>query len=103
MLYLSLGSIKLFCCLQTDDRLRRYLAEAIGHCCIWGTNRAFFGEIGAVASLVIYLKSKDSLVHQTTVMTLYQLSKDPNNIIIMHKKGVVQVSTTSITVKFLGQ
>lgn len=69
---------------------------------MWGTNRASFGEMGAVGSLVTYLKSKDSSVHQTTVMTLYQLSKNPNNIIIMHKKRVVQVSTISVTVTFLG-
>uniref|UniRef100_A0A665UWR7 Armadillo repeat containing 4 n=1 Tax=Echeneis naucrates TaxID=173247 RepID=A0A665UWR7_ECHNA len=74
----------------TDDRLRCYLAEAIGHCCMWGSNRKSFGEAGAVAPLVRYLKSKDSTVHQSTAMALYQLSKDPNNCITMHEKGVVK-------------
>ncbi|XP_037829269.1 armadillo repeat-containing protein 4-like, partial [Kryptolebias marmoratus] len=31
---------------STDDKFRRYLAEAIGHCCMWGTNRGSFGETG---------------------------------------------------------
>ncbi|XP_044031908.1 outer dynein arm-docking complex subunit 2 isoform X2 [Siniperca chuatsi] len=74
----------------TDDRLRRHLAEAIGHCCMWGSNRASFGDAGAVAPLVRYLKSKDKAVHQSTAMALYQLSKDPNNCITMHGKGVVK-------------
>uniref|UniRef100_A0A671YMZ7 Outer dynein arm docking complex subunit 2 n=1 Tax=Sparus aurata TaxID=8175 RepID=A0A671YMZ7_SPAAU len=74
----------------TDDRLRRHLAEAISHCCMWGSNRASFGEAGAVASLVRYLKSKERPVHQSTAMALYQLSKDPNNCITMHGKGVVK-------------
>uniref|UniRef100_A0A3Q1JFH4 Armadillo repeat containing 4 n=1 Tax=Anabas testudineus TaxID=64144 RepID=A0A3Q1JFH4_ANATE len=75
----------------SDDRLRRYLAEAIGHCCIWGSNRSSFGDAGAVAPLVHYLKSKDSAVHQSTAMALYQLSKDPSNCITMHERGVVKV------------
>ncbi|KAI4807030.1 hypothetical protein KUCAC02_017808 [Chaenocephalus aceratus] len=74
----------------TDDRLRRHLAEAIGHCCMWGSNKASFGDAGAVAPLVRYLKSKDKEVHQSTAMALYQLSKDPNNCITMHEKGVVK-------------
>uniref|UniRef100_A0A7N8XJX0 Outer dynein arm docking complex subunit 2 n=1 Tax=Mastacembelus armatus TaxID=205130 RepID=A0A7N8XJX0_9TELE len=74
----------------SDDKLRRHLAEAIGHCCMWGSNRASFGVSGAVAPLVRYLKSKDSAVHQSTAMALYQLSKDPNNCITMHEKGVVK-------------
>lgn len=82
----------LFLSPQTDDRLRRHLAEAIGHCCMWGSNRASFGDAGAVAPLVRYLKSKDKAVHQSTAMALYQLSKDPNNCITMHEKGVVKVS-----------
>ncbi|KAK5603323.1 hypothetical protein CRENBAI_010018 [Crenichthys baileyi] len=74
----------------TDNRLRCYLAEAIGHCCMWSTNRASFGEFGAVGPLVRYLKSKDRSVLLSTAMALYQLSKDPNNIITMHEEGVVQ-------------
>ncbi|XP_035475495.1 outer dynein arm-docking complex subunit 2 [Scophthalmus maximus] len=74
----------------TDDRLRRHLAEAIGHCCMWGSNRASFGEARAVAPLVHYLKSKDTAVHLSTAMALYQLSKNPYNCITMHKKRVVK-------------
>lgn len=77
---------------QSDDRLRCYLAGAIGHCCMWGSNRASFGDAGAVAPLVQYLKSKDRGVQQSTAMALYQLSKDPNNCITMHRKGAVKVS-----------
>lgn len=88
---LGINSI-LFSSLQTDNRLRRHLAEAIGHCCMWGSNRASFGDAGAVAPLVRYLKTKDRGVHQSTAMALYQLSKDPNNCITMHRKGVVKVS-----------
>uniref|UniRef100_A0A3B4WF26 Outer dynein arm docking complex subunit 2 n=1 Tax=Seriola lalandi dorsalis TaxID=1841481 RepID=A0A3B4WF26_SERLL len=74
----------------TDDRLRRHLADAISQCCMWGSNRASFGEAGAVAPLVRYLKSKDSAVHESTAMALYQLSKDPQNCVTMHSKGVVK-------------
>ena len=86
---------------QTDDRLRRHLAEAIGHCCMWGSNRASFGDAGAVAPLVHYLESKDPAVHQSTAMALYQLSKDPNNCITMHGKGVVKVSCSAVGAEFL--
>lgn len=82
----------MFCSSQTDIRLRHHLAEAIGHCCTWGSNRVSFGDAGAVAPLVGYLKSKDKAVHKSTVMALYQLSKDPNNCITMHREGVVKVS-----------
>lgn len=81
--------------------LRRHLAEAVGHCCMWGSNRASFGEAGAVAPLVRYLKSKDHRVHQSTAMALYQLSKDPNNCITMHEKGVVKVSGISQSFLFV--
>lgn len=77
---------------QTDERLRRYLSEAIGLCSMCRCNRASFGDSGAVAPLVRYLKSKDEAVHQRTAMALYQLSRNPNNIITMHAKGAVKVS-----------
>lgn len=77
---------------QTDERLRRYLSEAIGLCSMCRCNRASFGDSGAVAPLVRYLKSKDERVHQRTAMALYQLSRNPNNIITMHAKGAVKVS-----------
>ncbi|KAI4892456.1 hypothetical protein NFI96_000741 [Prochilodus magdalenae] len=73
-----------------DDKLRRYLAEAIARCCMWGGNRVAFGEAGAVAPLVCYLRSKDPSVHQATAQALFQLSKDPNNCITMHESGVVK-------------
>uniref|UniRef100_A0A8C5NAX5 Armadillo repeat containing 4 n=1 Tax=Gouania willdenowi TaxID=441366 RepID=A0A8C5NAX5_GOUWI len=74
----------------SDNRLRRYLADAIGHCCMWGTNRSSFGDATAVAPLVRYLKAKDSWVNQSTAMALYQLSKDPYNCITMYEKGAVK-------------
>uniref|UniRef100_A0A3B5PYU9 Armadillo repeat containing 4 n=1 Tax=Xiphophorus maculatus TaxID=8083 RepID=A0A3B5PYU9_XIPMA len=74
----------------TDDRLRCHLAEAIGHCCMWSSNRACFGDHGAVGPLVSYLESNDNLLLLNTTMALYQLSKDPNNIITMHEEGVVE-------------
>ena len=77
--------------LQADDKLRRYLAEAVARCCMWGSNRVAFGEAGAVAPLVRYLRSKDPSVHQATAQALFQLSKDPNNCITMHETGVVKV------------
>lgn len=68
---------------------------------MWGSNRASFGDAGAVAPLVRYLKSKDKAVHQSTAMALYQLSKDPNNCITMHGKGVVKVSCSALEATFL--
>ncbi|XP_034027915.1 armadillo repeat-containing protein 4 [Thalassophryne amazonica] len=73
-----------------NDRLRYHLADVIGHCCILGCNRISFGEAGVVAPLVHYLKSSNSAVHQTTAHALFQLSKEPNNCITMHKNGVVR-------------
>ncbi|MEQ2158297.1 hypothetical protein GOODEAATRI_010729, partial [Goodea atripinnis] len=89
---LMVKNLFLFSSLQTDNRLRCNLAEAIGHCCMWSTNRASFGEFGAIGHLVRYLKSKDRSVLLSAAMALYQLSKEPNNIITMHEEGVVQVS-----------
>ncbi|NWR45030.1 ARMC4 protein, partial [Regulus satrapa] len=74
-----------------NNRLRRHLAEAIAHCCMWGSNRETFGETKAVAPLARYLKSKDPLVHRATAQALYQLSEDPNNCVIMHENGVVKL------------
>lgn len=68
------------------------MAEAIEHCCTYGTNRASFGDAGAVAHLVGYLKSKDQAVHRSTVMALHQLSADANNCVIMRSEGAVKVS-----------
>ncbi|XP_030799786.1 armadillo repeat-containing protein 4 [Camarhynchus parvulus] len=73
-----------------NNKLRRHLAEAIAHCCMWGSNRVAFGEAKAVAPLARSLKSKDPLVHRATAQALYQLSEDPNNCVIMHENGVVK-------------
>ncbi|XP_041825021.1 outer dynein arm-docking complex subunit 2 isoform X6 [Melanotaenia boesemani] len=75
----------------TDERLRRHLAEAICQCCVWGKNRKSFRVAGAVVPLTRYLKSEDGLVLNSTVMALYELSKDPHNCIIIHEKGAVQM------------
>uniref|UniRef100_A0A8C5CUQ7 Outer dynein arm docking complex subunit 2 n=1 Tax=Gadus morhua TaxID=8049 RepID=A0A8C5CUQ7_GADMO len=75
---------------QTDDRLRRHLAEAIAGCCMWVSNIESFGEVRAVAPLVRYLKSQDRAVHRATAEALFQLSKSPNNCITMHESGVVK-------------
>lgn len=80
-----------FYLLQNNNKLRRHLAEAIAHCCMWGSNRVAFGETKAVAPLARYLKAKDPLVHRATALALYQLSEDPNNCVIMHENGVVKV------------
>ncbi|KAF1529094.1 Armadillo repeat-containing protein 4, partial [Eudyptes sclateri] len=74
-----------------SDKLRRHLAEAISHCCMWGSNRVTFGETKAIAPLVRYLKSNDPSVHRATAQALYQLSEDPNNCITMHENGVVKL------------
>ncbi|KFO09321.1 Armadillo repeat-containing protein 4 [Balearica regulorum gibbericeps] len=74
-----------------NDKLRRHLAEAISHCCMWGSNRVAFGETKAVAPLVRYLKSNDPSVHRATAQALYQLSEDPSNCITMHENGVVKL------------
>lgn len=75
----------------TDDRLRRHLAFAIAQCCSWPGNRAGFGHADAVAPLVKYLKSEDSMVHRATALALRQLSCDAENCITMHEAGVVQL------------
>ncbi|NXX41471.1 ARMC4 protein, partial [Tricholaema leucomelas] len=74
-----------------NDKLRRHLAEAISHCCMWGSNKVSFGENKAVAPLVRYLKSNDPSVHRATAQALYELSEDPNNCITMHENGVVKL------------
>ena len=61
-----------------NDLLRKHLAEAIAQCCNWGNNRVAFGNGGAVAPLVRYLKSGDLDVHRSTAKALHQLSKDSN-------------------------
>jgi len=90
LLYYVVFNLLCFC-LQSNDKLRRHLAEAVSHCCLWGSNRVAFGETKAVAPLVRYLKSNDPSVHRATAQALYQLSEDPNNCITMHENGAVKV------------
>ncbi|XP_045321724.1 outer dynein arm-docking complex subunit 2 isoform X1 [Leopardus geoffroyi] len=73
-----------------NDKLRRHLAEAISHCCMWGRNRVAFGEYKAVAPLVHYLKSDDPNVHRATAQALYQLSEDADNCVTIHENGAVK-------------
>lgn len=75
----------------TDDKLRRHLAEAISHCCKWGSNKIAFGDADAVAPLVNYLRSNDADVHRATAQALYALSEDADNCITMHENGVVML------------
>ena len=77
---------------QTDEELRRQLAEAIARCCGWGNNRVEFGNEGSVEPLVGYLASTDAVVHRSTARALHQLSHDPDNCIAMHNTGVVKVT-----------
>lgn len=93
MSFLLCAGFNLLCfyLLQNNNKLRRHLAEAIAHCCMWGNNRVAFGETKGVAPLARYLKSKDPLVHRATALALYQLSEDPNNCVILHENGVVKV------------
>jgi hypothetical protein len=76
---------------KTDDVLRKFLTEAIAQCCRWGNNRELFGRNNAVSPLVKYLKSKNAEVHTSTAKALHQLSKNPENCIVMHEHGVVRV------------
>ncbi|CAF0996120.1 unnamed protein product [Brachionus calyciflorus] len=74
-----------------EDNLRKNLTEAIAQCCKWGKNRELFGRHNAVAPLVKYLKSPNSDVHASTAKALHQLSKSPDNCIVMHENGVVRL------------
>uniref|UniRef100_A0A3B5B5K6 Armadillo repeat containing 4 n=1 Tax=Stegastes partitus TaxID=144197 RepID=A0A3B5B5K6_9TELE len=87
----------------TDTTLPRVSCRAcsIHYCCMWGSNRESFGKVGAVAPLVRFLKSKDAAVHLSTAKALYQLSWDPNNVIIMHATKVVKVSLSVVAAAFL--
>lgn len=65
------------------------MAEAIAQCCRWGKNKQTFGQQGAVAPLVGYLRSKNAEVQRSTARALYELSFDPDNCITMHNAGAV--------------
>lgn len=60
-------------------------------CCTWGSNRREFGETGAVAPIVEYLRSDDTAVHRATARALNALSQDADNCIVMHRAGVVRL------------
>ncbi|KAL5961558.1 Armadillo repeat-containing protein 4 [Taenia solium] len=74
----------------TEDSLRRPLAEAVARCCCWATNRSDFGKNGAVEPLVCYLKSEDPAIQCATAKALYQLSRHPENCVVMHAAGAVK-------------
>eukprot|EP00036_Acanthoecidae_sp_10tr_P009917 CAMPEP_0182928284 /NCGR_PEP_ID=MMETSP0105_2-20130417/15507_1 /TAXON_ID=81532 ORGANISM="Acanthoeca-like sp., Strain 10tr" /NCGR_SAMPLE_ID=MMETSP0105_2 /ASSEMBLY_ACC=CAM_ASM_000205 /LENGTH=1025 /DNA_ID=CAMNT_0025066285 /DNA_START=27 /DNA_END=3104 /DNA_ORIENTATION=+ len=84
----------------TDNRLRCQLATAICECCTWGTNRREFGETGAVAPIVEYLRSADTSVHRATARALNALSQDADNCIVMHSAGVVKLLTPMVGAYF---
>eukprot|EP00730_Choanoeca_flexa_P006648 TRINITY_DN12194_c0_g3_i3.p1 TRINITY_DN12194_c0_g3~~TRINITY_DN12194_c0_g3_i3.p1 ORF type:complete len:1042 (+),score=233.77 TRINITY_DN12194_c0_g3_i3:40-3165(+) len=85
------GVVPLLCNLvnTTSAALRENLAKAIANCCIWGNNRVSFGAENAVAPLAKFLKSKNTGVKCETARALHELSKDPDNCVVMHKAGVV--------------
>jgi hypothetical protein len=80
----------------TDNRLRCQLATAICECCTWGTNRREFGETGAVAPIVEYLRSDDTAVHRATARALMALSQDADNCIVMHSASIVKLLTPMV-------
>ncbi|CAB3991792.1 Armadillo repeat-containing 4, partial [Paramuricea clavata] len=74
-----------------DNRLRRYLAEAIARCGVFGDNAKAFRTSGAVSKIVKYLYIEDTPLQEATVRALYQLSRDPANCAIIHKHGGVKL------------
>ena len=78
---------------KTDIRLRRHLAEAIAMCSKWGNNAKRFCDEGAVKPMVEYLGSHDIIVQRSAMRALEQLGKNPESCIIMHRSGVVKVTS----------
>ncbi|XP_028392957.1 armadillo repeat-containing protein 4-like [Dendronephthya gigantea] len=74
-----------------DNRLKRYLAEAIARCGVFGDNARAFRTSGAVYKIVKYLYIEDIPLQEATVRALYQLSRDPANCAIIHKHGGVKL------------
>ncbi len=70
--------------------MREPLADAIARCCCWATNRNDFGKNRAVEPLVEYLKSDNPRVQCATAKALYQLSRHPENCVVMHAAGAVK-------------
>ncbi|KAF7225461.1 armadillo repeat-containing protein 4-like [Nothobranchius furzeri] len=74
-----------------DDKVRRYVAKAIGLSCHFEQNIAAFGEAGVTVPLVNFLKeSKDTSVHHYSAMALSELCGEQDNIIDMHKAGALK-------------
>ena len=76
------------------------MAEAIAMCSKWGNNAKRFCDEGAVKPMVEYLGSHDIIVQRSAMRALEQLGKNPESCIIMHRSGVVKV--TSLFSKYHG-
>ena len=89
----DLGVVELLSNLLSSklDSVRRPLADAIGVSAGWADNRRRFGEEGAVAPLVSYLRppSNNNEVHAATAKAIKALSEDTENANNMKKAGVV--------------
>ncbi|KAL3267886.1 hypothetical protein HHI36_007026 [Cryptolaemus montrouzieri] len=73
-----------------NERLRQYLALAIGRCCAWGMNCKYFGRFGAITPLVSFIAEGNPDVQRCTAMALHALSENQFNCITMHESGVVK-------------
>ena len=69
------------------------MAEAIAMCGKWGNNAKRFCDEGAVKPMVEYLGSHDIIVQRSAMRALEQLGKNPESCIIMHRSGVVKVTS----------
>ena len=69
------------------------MAEAIAMCSKWGNNAKRFCDEGAVKPMVEYLGSHDIIVQRSAMRALEQLGKNPESCIIMHRSGVVKVTS----------
>ena len=76
------------------------MAEAIAMCSKWGNNAKRLCDEGAVKPMVEYLGSHDIIVQRSAMRALEQLGKNPESCIIMHRSGVVKV--TSLFSKYHG-
>ena len=62
-------------------------------CSKWGNNAKRFCDEGAVKPMVEYLGSHDIIVQRSAMRALEQLGKNPESCIIMHRSGVVKVTS----------
>ncbi|XP_046859302.1 outer dynein arm-docking complex subunit 2-like [Xenia sp. Carnegie-2017] len=74
-----------------DEGVKRYLAEAIASCSVFGSNAIAFRNLGVVSKIVKYLHIQDTLLQEASVRALYHLSRDPANCVIIHKNGGVKL------------